>query len=66
VIDARTTDRRRAIRLWTLDHDDVAKLVAARRHRRAQGTGRLHDPFPLVLVHASTSNLSPWNRVAVY
>ncbi len=57
--------------LWTLDHALVAQLV-----ERAGGKeGGIVSPlgpagsmilFHSCLVHASSSNLSPWNRVAVY
>jgi ectoine hydroxylase len=57
--------------LWTLDHALVTELVA-----RAGGKqGGIVSPlgpagsmilFHSCLVHASSSNLSPWNRVAVY
>jgi ectoine hydroxylase len=65
--DVRTT----SYPLWTLDHDTVAQLVA-----RAGGKqGGIVSPlgpagsmivFHSCLVHASSSNLSPWNRVSVY
>src|SRR3954465_530399 len=57
--------------LWTVDHELIAKLV-----ERAGGKdGGIVSPkgpagsmilFHSCLVHASTSNLSPWNRVSVY
>ncbi len=57
--------------LWTVDNDLIRQLVA-----RAGGKqGGIVSPkgpagsmilFHSCLVHASTSNLSPWNRVAVY
>ena len=57
--------------LWTVDHDLIAKLV-----ERAGGKqGGIVSPkgpagsmilFHSCLVHASSSNLSPWNRVSVY
>src|SRR5438034_804384 len=57
--------------LWTLDHALVAQLV-----ERAGGKhGGIVSPlgpagsmivFHSCLVHASSSNLSPWNRVSVY
>jgi ectoine hydroxylase len=57
--------------LWTVDHDLIGKLV-----ERAGGKqGGIVSPkgpagsmilFHSCLVHASTSNLSPWNRVSVY
>jgi ectoine hydroxylase len=57
--------------LWTVDNDLISQLVA-----RAGGkNGGIVSPkgpagsmilFHSCLVHASTSNLSPWNRVSVY
>jgi ectoine hydroxylase len=57
--------------LWTVDHELIAKLV-----ERAGGkNGGIVSPkgpagsmilFHSCLVHASSSNLSPWNRVSVY
>ncbi len=57
--------------LWTLDHDRIRELVA----RAGDKNGGIVSPqgptgsmilFHSCLVHASTSNLSPWNRVSVY
>ncbi|MBA2963778.1 MULTISPECIES: phytanoyl-CoA dioxygenase family protein [Ramlibacter] len=57
--------------LWTVDNDLIAQLV-----ERAGGKdGGIVSPkgpagsmilFHSCLVHASSSNLSPWNRVSVY
>ena len=57
--------------LWTVDNELIGKLV-----ERAGGkNGGIVSPkgpagsmilFHSCLVHASTSNLSPWNRVSVY
>jgi len=57
--------------LWTVDNELIASLV-----ERAGGkNGGIVSPkgpagsmilFHSCLVHASTSNLSPWNRVSVY
>jgi ectoine hydroxylase len=57
--------------LWTVDNELIAKLV-----ERAGGkSGGIVSPkgpagsmilFHSCLVHASSSNLSPWNRVSVY
>jgi len=57
--------------LWTLDHDNVRTLVE-KAGGRAGGIVAPTGPagsmllFHSCLVHASGSNLSPWNRVAVY
>ncbi len=56
--------------LWTINHDTITKLVA--RGGTHAGIVAPKGPpgsmimFHACLVHASTSNLSPWNRVAVY
>src|SRR5688500_11075013 len=71
VIDAKHDVTTTSYPLWTLDHALVAQLVA-----RAGGKqGGIVSPlgpagsmivFHSCLVHASGSNLSPWNRVSVY
>jgi ectoine hydroxylase len=71
VIDARHDVSTTSYPLWTLDHALVTQLVA-----RAGGKqGGIVSPlgpagsmilFHSCLVHASSSNLSPWNRVSVY
>ena len=57
--------------LWTVDHDLIRQLV----QRAGDKQGGIVSPkgpagsmilFHSCLVHASTSNLSPWNRVSVY
>jgi ectoine hydroxylase len=57
--------------LWTVDEDLIGKLV----DRAGGKNGGIVAPkgpagsmilFHSCLVHASTSNLSPWNRVSVY
>jgi len=71
VIDAKHDLSTTSYPLWTLDHALVAQLV-----ERAGGKqGGIVSPlgpagsmilFHSCLVHASSSNLSPWNRVSVY
>ena len=71
VIDARHDVTTTSYPLWTVDNELIAQLVA-----RAGGkNGGIVSPkgpagsmilFHSCLVHASTSNLSPWNRVSVY
>jgi ectoine hydroxylase len=71
VIDARHDVTTTSYPLWTVDNDLIAQLV-----QRAGGkNGGIVSPkgpagsmilFHSCLVHASTSNLSPWNRVSVY
>ena len=52
--------------LWTIDHDTISKLVARGGIVAPKGPSGSMILFHSCLVHASTSNLSPWNRVAVY
>ena len=63
--------------LWVITHETIAKLVerasiAAQGEEGRKGIVAPKGPagsmilFHGCLVHASTSNLSPWNRVSVY
>jgi ectoine hydroxylase len=52
--------------LWTINHDTISKLVARGGIVAPKGPLGSMIMFHSCLVHASTSNLSPWNRVAVY
>ena len=57
--------------LWTVSHDLIAQLVqrAGGKHGgivSPQGPAGSMIVFDSCLVHASASNLSPWNRVSVY
>src|SRR5262245_19263366 len=52
--------------LWTIDHQTIAKLVDRGGIVAPKGPAGSMILFHSCLVHASTSNLSPWNRVAVY
>ena len=52
--------------LWTIDKDAIAKLVAEGGIVAPKGPPGSMILFHGCLVHASTSNLSPWNRVSVY
>ncbi len=52
--------------LWTINHDTITKLVARGGIVSPKGPPGSMIMFHSCLVHASTSNLSPWNRVAVY
>jgi ectoine hydroxylase len=71
VVDAKHDLSTTSYPLWVVDNELVAKLV-----ERAGGKdGGIVAPkgpagsmilFHSCLVHASTSNLSPWNRVSVY
>ncbi|HZS81671.1 MAG TPA: phytanoyl-CoA dioxygenase family protein [Stellaceae bacterium] len=48
--------------LWVVDRDTVARLVAARGLVAATGAAGTALIFGDCLVHASPSNLSPWDR----
>ncbi|GAP38810.1 phytanoyl-CoA dioxygenase family protein [Piscinibacter sakaiensis] len=71
VVDAKHDLTTTSYPLWTVDHALITELVA-----RAGGKdGGIVSPtgpagsmimFHSCLLHASTSNLSPWNRVSVY
>jgi ectoine hydroxylase len=52
--------------LWTIDHEVIRKLVARGGIVAPKGPAGSMILFHSCLVHASTSNLSPWNRVSVY
>jgi ectoine hydroxylase len=52
--------------LWTIDHDNISKLVGKGGIVAPKGPAGSMILFHSCLVHASTSNLSPWNRVSVY
>jgi len=52
--------------LWTIDRDTIRKLVGRGGIVAPKGPAGSMILFHSCLVHASTSNLSPWNRVSVY
>ncbi len=52
--------------LWTINHDTIRKLVERGGIVAPKGPPGSMILFHSCLVHASTSNLSPWNRVSVY
>ena len=52
--------------LWTINNETIRKLVARGGIVAPKGPAGSLIMFHSCLVHASTSNLSPWNRVAVY
>lgn len=52
--------------LWTIDHATITQLVANGGIVAPKGPAGSMILFHGCLVHASTSNLSPWNRVSVY
>jgi ectoine hydroxylase len=52
--------------LWTIDHDTIRQLVERGGLVAPKGPPGSLIMFHSCLVHASTANLSPWNRVSVY
>ena len=71
VIEARHDLTTTSYPLWTLDNDLIRQLVARAGDKHGgivspQGPAGSMILFHSCLVHASTSNLSPWNRVSVY
>jgi ectoine hydroxylase len=66
VIEAQHDVETTSYPLWTIDHETIAKLVARGGIVAPKGPPGSMILFHSCLVHASTSNLSPWNRVAVY
>jgi ectoine hydroxylase len=52
--------------LWTIDHPSITRLVERGGIVAPKGPPGSMILFHGCLVHASTSNLSPWNRVSVY
>jgi ectoine hydroxylase len=52
--------------LWTIDHETIAALVKRGGIVAPKGPPGSMILFHSCLVHASSSNLSPWNRVSVY
>jgi len=52
--------------LWTINHETIAKLVERGGIVAPKGTAGSMILFHSCLVHASGSNLSPWNRISVY
>ncbi len=52
--------------LWTIDNDTIRKLVERGGLVAPKGPAGTMIMFHGCLVHASGSNLSPWNRVSVY
>jgi len=52
--------------LWVITHDTITKLVERGGIVAPKGPAGSMILFHGCLVHASSSNLSPWNRVSVY
>ncbi len=71
VVDARHDLSTTSYPLWTVDNALIAQLVQRAGGKQGgivspQGPAGSMIVFHSCLVHASTSNLSPWNRVSVY
>ncbi|HTQ72738.1 MAG TPA: phytanoyl-CoA dioxygenase family protein [Burkholderiales bacterium] len=66
VLEARHDLSTTSYPLWTIDHETIAKLVQRGGLVAPKGPPGSMILFHSCLVHASTSNLSPWNRVSVY
>jgi L-proline 4-hydroxylase len=66
VIDAAHDVATTSYPLWTIDKDTIARLVARGGLVAPKGPAGSMILFHSCLVHASASNLSPWNRVSVY
>ena len=66
VLDAEHDVSTTSYPLWTINHDVITKLVDRGGIVAPQGPAGSMILFHGCLVHASTSNLSPWNRVSVY
>jgi len=66
VLDARHDTSTTSYPLWTITNDVIRDLVDKGGIVAPKGPAGSMILFHGCLVHASTSNLSPWNRVAVY
>jgi ectoine hydroxylase len=66
VLDAGHDTTTTSYPLWTIDHQTITRLVGRGGIVAPKGPAGSMILFHGCLVHASTSNLSPWNRVAVY
>lgn len=66
VLDAGHDTTTTSYPLWTIDNDTIRKLVERGGMVAPKGPAGTMLMFHSCLVHASGSNLSPWNRVSVY
>ena len=66
VLDAQHDTSTTSYPLWTINHDTIRQMVAKGGIVAPKGPAGSMILFHGCLVHASTSNLSPWNRVSVY
>ena len=66
VLDAEHDVTTTSYPLWTINHDTITQLVDRGGIVAPKGPAGSMILFHGCLVHASSSNLSPWNRVSVY
>jgi ectoine hydroxylase len=66
VLDAQHDTSTTSYPLWVITNDTISQLVANGGIVAPKGPPGSMILFHGCLVHASTSNLSPWNRVSVY
>jgi ectoine hydroxylase len=66
VLEARHDTSTTSYPLWTINHDTIREMVAKGGIVAPKGPAGSMILFHGCLVHASGSNLSPWNRVSVY
>ena len=66
VLDAQHDTATTSYPLWTINHDSIRKLVTRGGIVAPKGQAGSMILFHSCLVHASTSNLSPWDRISVY
>jgi ectoine hydroxylase len=66
VLDAEHDTSTTSYPLWVINHATITKLVERGGIVAPKGPTGSMILFHGCLVHASTSNLSPWNRVSVY
>jgi ectoine hydroxylase len=66
VLDASHDTSTTSYPLWVITNDTISQLVAKGGIVAPKGPAGSMILFHGCLVHASTSNLSPWNRVSVY
>ena len=66
VLDAAHDTSTTSYPLWTINNESIRKLVERGGIVAPKGPAGSMILFHSCLVHASTSNLSPWNRVSVY
>ena len=66
VLDAQHDTSTTSYPLWVINHDTITQMVAKGGIVAPKGPAGSMILFHGCLVHASISNLSPWNRVSVY